>query len=52
MGELHGILSSMVMSNYGPWLAKSELTPYHINLKDLLISDEQSIILFQFNQLE
>lgn len=52
MGELHGILSSMVMSNYGPWLAKSELTPYHINLKDLLISDEQNIILFQFNQLE
>jgi len=52
MGELHGILSSMIMSNYGPWLAKSELTPYHINLKDLLISDEQSIILFQFNQLE
>ena len=52
MGELHGILSSMVMSNYGPWLAKSELTSYHINLKDLLISDEQNIILFQFNQLE
>lgn len=52
MTELHGILSSMVMSNYGPWLAKSNATPLHINLNELLISDKQCIILFQFNQLE
>lgn len=47
--NLISIIRSMMMSSYGDWLAKSSVTPYHINLTELCMDPEGPIVLFQFD---
>lgn len=49
--ELLSIARTLIVSNYGDWLAKGTSTS-HINLMDIATSDKGPIVLFSFNQQE
>lgn len=49
--ELHSIARTLIISNYGDWLAKGA-SKYHIDLMNIATSTEAPIVLFSFNQQE
>lgn len=49
--ELHSIARTLIVSNYGDWLAKGA-SDYHIDLMKIATSDKAPIVLFSFNQQE
>lgn len=52
MTGLSQTVGAFVKGSYGSWFAKSDLTPYHINLLDLALSRKPFVVLFQFNSLK
>lgn len=49
--ELHSIARTLIVSNYGDWLAKGT-SGSHINLMDIATDSSGPIVLFSFNQQE
>jgi len=49
--ELLSIARTLIVSNYGDWLAKGT-SAYHIDLMSIATSTEAPIVLFSFNQQE
>lgn len=49
--ELLSIARTLIVSNYGDWLATGA-SPYHIDLMKIATSKEAPIVLFSFNQQE
>lgn len=49
--ELLSIARTLIVSNYGDWLAKGA-SKYHIDLMSIATSDKAPIVLFSFNQQE
>lgn len=49
--ELLSIARTLIVSNYGDWLATGA-SDYHIDLMDVATSSEAPIVLFSFNQQE
>lgn len=49
--ELLSIARTLIVSNYGDWLAKGA-SEYHIDLMEIATSENAPIVLFSFNQQE
>lgn len=49
--ELLSIARTLIVSNYGDWLATGT-SDYHIDLMDIATSEDAPIVLFSFNQQE
>lgn len=49
--ELLSIARTLIVSNYGDWLAKGA-SEYHIDLMKIATSDDAPVVLFSFNQQE
>lgn len=49
--ELLSIARTLIVSNYGDWLAKGA-SKYHIDLMKIATSDDAPVVLFSFNQQE
>ncbi len=49
--ELLSIARTLIVSNYGDWLATGA-SPYHIDLMKIATSSEAPVVLFSFNQQE